>query len=135
MLVGFLAGAALLASGCFSRPRLSQVEGVVCCEGEPLPNILVQFLPDSAQETGGPRSSAVTDAEGRFRLMLDDQREGAVVGRHRVTLYDLEAREATEGRRPPPSRVPPRYSGALSTPLQCQVEPGPQTIPIDVPRE
>jgi len=128
----------LLVTGCGGGSPLAEVEGTVALDGAPLENVLVSFLPDPAKGTDGPRSTGVCDAQGRFRLRCDDGREGAVVGWHRVVVEDLAlyATPREEGSSPQPaarlSRVPPRYRAAATTPISVEVEPGPQTIPIEL---
>ena len=115
--------------------------------GKPLDNCLITFLPEPGQETTGSHSTGLTDRDGHYRLRLDDQREGASLGWHRVTVQDLsvstgvlrrdhgtiddETHEAT----PPPvrrSRVPARYSLPKDTPLREETKPGRQVIDLDV---
>src|SRR5438552_19006537 len=108
--------AALLLTGCGSKPQIVDVSGVVKLDGVPLPDALVEFLPDPDKGTNGPRSSGKTDAEGRFRLLRDDEQYGAVVGFHRVLIQDMRTfpppREKHKGGAPPvmpPSRISNRY--------------------------
>jgi hypothetical protein len=127
-------------------------------------NIQVTFIPDTDKDTYGPSSTAVTDEEGRYRLVCEDRarRPGAVVGSHRVTLLDLEVTavsaaghtpvggtedEAVKGKTKPQigrnltangtkgggkSRVGPEYKDVTKTPLKKDVQPGSQTIDLDV---
>ena len=81
-----------LLAGCSSGPNLTEVTGTLTINGKPLDNIRVEFLPDPEAKTNGPRSTGVTDAEGRFKMTCENQRSGAVVGTHRVTLTDLKFR-------------------------------------------
>lgn len=117
-------------TGCGGKPVHGEVEGVVRLNGQPLPNVFVQFLP----ETSGPRSSATTDEQGHYQLLCDNNQSGAVAGWHRVVLLDLNAKRAAEGRPLPPNatRVPLRYGNALTTPLVLEVRPGSQTLPLDI---
>src|SRR5262245_36844441 len=79
----------LCLAACSAGPPFAEVSGVVKLDGVPMPEALVEFLPDPERGTHGPRSSGRTDAEGRFRLVCDDEREGAVVGFHRVLVQDV----------------------------------------------
>jgi hypothetical protein len=126
----------LAAAGCGSRPPFGEVEGVLRRNGQPLGNVHVQFMPDPTQGAEGPRSSAFTDPQGRYRLVCDDGRPGAVVGWHRIVLYDVELREGPGGQertRPGVSRVPLDCGTAISTSLRYEVKPGAQTHDIDLP--
>jgi hypothetical protein len=128
----------LTAAGCDSGPKLTEVEGVVTFNGKPLGNAQVEFLPDPNQGTTGPRSTGVTDEQGRFNLVCDDQRKGAVIGNHRVLVTDLKQwegiRPGREDANKPlkPSRLPARYVDAASTPLKAEVKEGGPPIKLDL---
>ena len=130
----------LTTAGCGAKPELAEVSGVVNLNGKPMAAALVEFLPDPEKGNHGPVSSATTDAEGRFRLVTSDQRDGARIGFHRVLIQDArsipKARSDFSMEKPPenvPSRVPSSYSKAASTPLRdIEVKPGPQTLTLEV---
>jgi hypothetical protein len=129
----------LTATACNSQAQFAEVSGVVNLNGKPMPGALVEFLPDPEKGTRGPVSSATTDAEGRFDLVSSDQRDGAVVGFHRVLVHDSrsipKARSDFSMEKPPenvPSRIPSSYGKAASTPLRQEVKAGPQTITLEV---
>jgi len=129
---------AFAIAGCARKAPLAQVEGTVRLDGRPLADVLVCFLPDPDKQTSGPRSVAVTDENGHYGLRCDDQREGAVLGWHRVlledmTLYSVSRQDRAGGSRPAlVSRLPPRYTTATQTPLYFEVKPGTQTIDLDL---
>src|SRR5262249_29435410 len=56
--------------------------------GVPYDKAVVSFQPKGSKENPNPGrgSSAFTDAAGRFEMMCDADREGAVVGRHLVRI-------------------------------------------------
>jgi hypothetical protein len=110
----------------------------------------VVFLPDT--DTVGPRSTGLTDAAGHYRLRTGNGDDGAVVGKHRILVLDLEA--ATGRRRPAREaqlpkiakrleeqrktaggapRVPPSYGRFNETPLRAEFQPIPQTFDFDLP--
>ncbi len=129
----------LAASGCGDQADRAEVTGVVLLDGKPMPDALVEFLPDPERKTHGPVSAATTDQEGRFRLAAHDQRGGAVVGSHRVMVQDARSLppanpDDTKVRPPPPppSRVSHIYGTAVSTPLREEVKPGSQTVTLKV---
>ena len=74
--IGFLAGCG------DAGPALSSVSGKVTKGGKPLANINVTFTPTS----GGPASAGRTDSDGRFALICQNGRAGAVQGKHKVLL-------------------------------------------------
>lgn len=130
---------ALAAGGCGHGPTFAEVEGTVRLNGKPLDNVRVEFLPDPEQGTRGKSSSGITDKNGRYRLVSEDQHPGAVVGKHRVLIYDLKPYEnLPPGRLPDdyklrPSRLPAQYIDSSQTPLRKEVKAGgPQTIDLEV---
>ncbi len=77
-----------LLAGCggSNHPAVYAVRGVVTYEGEPVQGALVTFHGDHA-----PRlATGTTDNEGRFQLSTFGLNDGAVPGRHRVTIRKME---------------------------------------------
>jgi hypothetical protein len=154
-LLGLALLGALLPAGCGGKSySLAEVDGTVTLKGAPLANVVVEFVPDEAGGTFGPRSSAVTDAAGHFVLQCTDGRPGAVVGRHGVTVVQAgrgdpgggsesrdPRRKAKSGGAPSPGDAAPTldpqvlaaYRSPGQTPLHQQVQPGKQTIDIPLP--
>src|SRR5262249_24389919 len=86
----FVVGLAVLlagVTGCGGSP-LAPVSGVVKLNGKPYKNAVVSFQPLGSREAPNPGrgSSAVTDEKGRFELIHDGEKPGAVVGRHRIRI-------------------------------------------------
>jgi hypothetical protein len=84
-----LAAAVVAAAGCGGDgPKYVPVSGVVKVDGQPYPNAVVSFQPVGGRENPNPGrgSSAVTDANGRYTLLVDDGTTGAVVGKHKVRI-------------------------------------------------
>jgi len=137
-----------LLLGCSQNAPPATVEGALCINGEALDNCLITFLPEPGQEVTGPHSTGLTDDRGYYRLRLDDQREGASIGWHRVTVQDLlistgvrrrdhgTVDQETDETMPPPlvrrSRVPVRYNSPEETPLREEVKPGQQVIDFEL---
>jgi hypothetical protein len=129
----------LAVTGCGPKAEFAEVTGVVLLDGKPMPEALVEFVPDPQAGTHGPVASATTDEEGRFHLVSQGQQPGAVIGTHRVVIQDERSlpRAVTDFAKvkPPPYR-PPRlpnvYSNATSTPLRQEVKPGSQTVTLEV---
>lgn len=89
----FRAGAALavlaLAAGCGGGRKIVPVSGLVTFNGEPCKNVIVTFQPIAAQdedELPGRGSSAVTGDDGRYTLIYDGEKPGALTGKHRVRI-------------------------------------------------
>lgn len=130
---------ALAALGCDAKPRVVPVSGVVKIDGTPMADAQVEFVPDPDKGSAGPRSTARTDNDGHFKLACDDQRDGAVVGFHRVIVQDARTFPPPRNRDskgPPPempaSRISDRYENAAKTPLRQEVKAEAGDIIIDV---
>jgi hypothetical protein len=129
------------AAGCSSGPKLAEVKGTVRLNGKPLHDVMVEFNPDAGT---GVRSTGTTDENGRYTLICDDLRPGAIVGLHRVALHDLAVyggrflgrRLERVGRNDSsvlkPSRIPRHYESTAHTPLKKEVKPEPQTIDLEL---
>jgi hypothetical protein len=128
--------------------QTAEVGGTILWNKKPLKNVEVQFLPDIERQTRGPRSSAITDDQGRYILYFDDDQPGAVVGHHLVVLNELdddsprgrkgESRRpgtngAWTGQRASRLHVPDQYKKARTTPLKREVQPGAQVINFELP--
>jgi len=126
------------AYGCGGKSYpVAEVDGVVLINGKPGNKISVQFIPDVFGDDSPPLSSGETDAEGHFTLHLLNRgggapQAGAVVGKHRIVLRDLQLAESATGKGVP-IRLPASYTMAASTPLTREVKEGKQTIEIQVP--
>lgn len=91
--------------------------GRLTYQGKPLAGIDVVFTP-----TQGRRGSGTTDADGRFRISTFAKGDGAVPGRHRVTLWpvglrasNLDVDPALRTQAPEPDLpFPGRYASADS---------------------
>lgn len=122
-----LAFGTALVLGCSGGPAINEVEGVVTSGGQPLEKVQVNFYPG----TDGPHSSALTDASGKFVLKTTDNRSGAVIGTHKVTLTDVsmfetigrenEGKDVMKGKK---LKVPTLYNDVKTTPLSQEVKSG-----------
>ena len=148
-----LGAVAVTVGGCRrgSTGNLAPVEGTVSKGGRPLRGIEVVFLPDAG--TAGPRAIGTTDEAGHYCLRTDQGDVGAVAGKYRVVLHDVEATtkqmrsrlrsqqkkgmvESLEERlktRAAAPRVPPRFGSFNETPLRAEVGPEPQPLNFDFP--
>src|SRR5215472_14241829 len=81
---------ALAISGCAkSPPPVTEAEGIVYLNGEPLPHAQIQFVPDLKHFGSDYNSSGVSDAQGRFQLKCAKKGQpGAVIATHWVVVTD-----------------------------------------------
>ena len=129
--------AAGLVAGCGGGPRYVKVTGLIRLNGVPYDRAVVSFQPMGSRENLNPGrgSSSYTDANGRFDLVCDMEKEGAVVGKHRVRIMtrgnDVVGFDPTTGSPDSPPRpvragtfdpIPPEWN-ALST-VEFVVPPG-----------
>ncbi len=96
---------ALVGCGGRGGPEVVQVTGTLTHKGKPVPNALLNFLPEF-----GRQSWAETDDQGRFKIFYDRHQDGAVVGKHKVWIqYKQNPKTALE----PGEAVAPRDMRAL----------------------
>jgi len=67
--------------GCSEGVKLAPVSGVITYQGKPVPNASVLFSPEK-----GPMAFGKTDANGRYTLKTPSVGEGAVLGKHGVSI-------------------------------------------------
>jgi hypothetical protein len=71
------------SSGCGGSEKVVSVAGTVTHNGQPVPDLVVSFVPQAATETGV--STGKTDANGAYKLtVVKSGSSGAVVGSHKV---------------------------------------------------
>jgi hypothetical protein len=82
--------------GC-GGTKIVPVSGIVKLDGKPYKNAVVSFQPVGEKEAPNPGrgSSGLTDEAGRFSLIYDGEKPGALVGKHRVRIF-------TDADSPPP---------------------------------
>jgi hypothetical protein len=84
----------LLLLGCGqSGPKVASVSGLVTLNKKPLANADITFTPTEPgpNKSPGLESSARTDEQGRYSLkVIQDKRDGAVVGAHKVRISLIE---------------------------------------------
>jgi hypothetical protein len=108
ILGSLLIGITFLA-GCGSNS--APVSGRVTLNGKPLANARVTFQPQSGSETGGLGSSAITDQDGNYSLkFIGKDSEGAMVGKHRVTISSRSGPEEDDSGKTSNELVPEQYN-------------------------
>jgi hypothetical protein len=122
-----LAFSLVLGLGCGSG-KFAPVSGTVTMNGKPLAGATVMFSPIAKEGSidAGPGSGGKTNEKGEYTLTSDTGRNGALVGKHRVSisLMGQGTSETDERRRPgtPVNQVPLRYNG--KTELTYEVPAG-----------
>jgi hypothetical protein len=133
-----------LTSCTKSPPAVTEVEGVVLLDNQPLAHAQVEFMPESADFGSQINSTAVTDEMGRFRLTCNWQGQpGAVIGKHHVVVTEVAppgesrgermkaaAAQAKQKNRP----IPPIYSNYSKTPLIVDVTAEKKDYPLNLKR-
>jgi hypothetical protein len=126
---------AFLVLGCGDRQeQLVDVKGTVKRGGKPVPNLVVNFVPEK-----GPPAMAVTDEQGQYKLLGVTGQEGVIVGNHKVfvKLKTARSKEDTEEQQrlatmradPEIQAILQKYGNVDSTPLHYEIKNN-QTIDI-----
>jgi hypothetical protein len=119
-------------SGCGdSGPTVVKVAGVATRDGKPVPNVELTFLP----EVGRP-SWSFTDDAGRFSLNYTRDQDGAVLGKHKVTVRakpPASPAEEFSGKSSAPPYIQElitKYGSAESTPLEVEISGAVENLEI-----
>ena len=117
-------------AGCGGRgdyPKIGTVSGTVTVEGNPAPNVAVQFSPVD----GGRTSVGVTDGSGRYSLTYIAGTSGAQVGKHQIRL--APSSEAPSDNQldlsAPQDVIPAKYQGRT---FEFDVKAGDNTFDINL---
>jgi hypothetical protein len=119
--------------GCSKGPELADVSGKVTQDGKAIPFAYVVYQP---VEPPGTYASAYTDAEGNYRVQFTASREGALIGRHEVTvrtagLDEIEVEDRTTGKMVTPV-LPVGYRPKLQLVYEREVQTGANVIDLDL---
>lgn len=137
-LIAFTLSLLVLCSvGCGEKiPPIVEAHGVVKINGQPAGNLSLQFHPVNSQGNIVPGSLATSDAQGKFVLKTTGDANGAVIGKHRVTVWDnnLSEDDGTKpGSRPrKANRIPSQYLDAGTTPIEIEVVEGKKDYVVEV---
>jgi hypothetical protein len=72
----------MAVAGCGGGPKIVKVEGTLTYKGSPVPNVTVNFQPENGRSSWGE-----TDDQGHFVLHYDEKHDGAVAGKHTVSVF------------------------------------------------
>ena len=98
--------------GCSEQhPPTAAVHGKVTLNGKPLPVGAVMFSPISTKEKSRPAYGEI-QPDGTFTLGTYDKEDGAIVGKHTVTVFGKSSRNqdpppTAPGQKPPAATRPP----------------------------
>lgn len=116
-------------AGCSSkRANLAPVKGAVTYRGDPLPNALVVFMPETPDMMP---ATGLTDSQGHFELTTFVQGDGASLGKHRVTVTARAPEKVNPDNPfsavPGPPLIPTRYFNPETSGLTAEVKAGANT--------
>ncbi|MCG8448800.1 MAG: hypothetical protein MI725_04360 [Pirellulales bacterium] len=127
----------VLMFGCGNSHHLeiAEVEGVITCDGRPVTQGVVIFIP-----VKGKRATGKIDSEGRYCLTTYSNGDGAIVGLHKVGVvayedmrqYYLAKYAESDSYEMPKAIVAEKYGDPFSSGLTFHVEPG-KTNQADFP--
>ena len=135
----FVVAGLMLCSGCGPKlPKTATVGGRVTYNGKPVVSGTIVFQPAQGRPAMGE-----IQPDGTFKLTTFESGDGALLGKHRVTI------EARNVRKPPPMEgagasniapkvewlVPRKYANSDSSNLIAEVKPGQNNIDFDLPSE
>ena len=113
--------------GCDVAP----VSGVITIGGKPIEGVKVKMFPvaiDGSKTVKGKMASGITDAQGRYSLVLADNnaRSGATVGINRVVLSTLVTKRNPDDPAGAylivvPEMIPKKFTSLRHTSLQFEV--------------
>lgn len=113
-----------LLAGCQRGPQLGKVTGTVTANGEPVPFAYVVFNPVQPPRSYG---SAYADARGQYELKFSGSRNGAQVGKHKVSIIAAKGDELpSDAKSSSKVKIPSRYN--TETELEADVKPGHNVI-------
>lgn len=118
-MLGILLSGLVLAGCGPPNPPTVEVKGVVTLDAQPVEGAAVVFTPSEGRPATGR-----TDAAGEFVLSTFKQGDGAVPGKHRVTVSKTSTKPSSAGEEGElVFLVPKQYGNQSTTPLVCEVRP------------
>ena len=119
--------------GCSDGPELGSVTGKVLQAGKPIPFAYVQFQPVDPPGTYG---AAYTAIDGSYNIRFTEDKDGALVGKHLVTVRtsavdEIEVEDKTTGLMVTPE-LPEGYQAKLELEYDREVKSGSNEINFDL---
>ncbi len=141
LMLPFVALSWTIITGCgSSQPATVSVSGRITYAGKPVSTGQIMFQPEQGQPAMGE-----IDADGRYTLSTFKPGDGAVLGKHCVTIEakresggsapKSRREELSAGYRPPVVQrlVPEKYAYPETTTLTAEVTSDTKTIDFDLP--
>jgi hypothetical protein len=121
------------AGGCGRKGGLetAPVSGKVTFKGKAIPNGTVMFVPSE-----GPAATGEISSDGSYRLTTYTTGDGAVLGKHKVSITALAdmGDALPEQRSPtPPSLLPNKYLSHETSGLTAEVVKGNNEVNFELP--
>jgi len=116
-----------LGNGGEPLPELGEVTGTITLDGTPLGKTNVTFQPETVSDKGRSRaSSAITSADGKYKLQYNSDVSGASIGKHQVIISKMSDNPADAGLQ----LVPLKYND--KTELSADVVAGDNNLNFDL---
>jgi hypothetical protein len=126
MILSVIPALAITGCGGPAGPAVYPVSGVVLRNGQPLPDVNVEFMP----EKGRP-SAATTDEDGKFVLEYIEGTQGALAGNHKIRVMEQFMGSTADGPSPARAYIPPEPK-SYDLPKPAQVNATKNMFTIDV---
>jgi hypothetical protein len=119
----------LVGCGGATGPDLGTVKGKVMLDGQPVQKATVTFTPEK-----GPPSYGGTNAQGEYTMMFSAEKNGAVIGKHVVTMETGNPTVDDNGKPLPDqqaTKIPKKYTSKAGG-LTAEVKAGPNTFDFNL---
>lgn len=129
---------AVLAVGCSKVPAsweiVHPVSGLLTFGGKPIAGAQVTLFPVDTAIPDKVRPTAVTEADGRFRLSTFADSDGAPAGDYKVSVIWHPVVQSPGGAVRGGNQLPSKFASPETSGLVAKVEAGGSTLsPIEVP--
>jgi len=121
-------------SGC-GGPTIVQIDGRATRNGDPVANLFVNFMPEKGRPSWG-----ITDQAGKFVLHYDAQRDGVLVGKHKISVSfrprsPQEEADMASGKielHPERQAIVEKYGNPTSSPLTAEIAAEGQAVHLQL---
>ncbi|QDV66796.1 hypothetical protein Poly24_04840 [Rosistilla carotiformis] len=107
-------------------PETGQVEGIVTMDGAPLANVSIIFQPQD--DPNARASMGVSDEQGHYSLSYHTDKQGALIGSHKVSVTTPTDAPDPSGQAKEP--IPAKYNS--KTELVVEVTAGSNDILLEL---